>query len=673
MRVSPLSSIAAKLFYLTTLLVVGSTAAINWKNSEVVRDQLSRQFQRIAIDNSENSGNAIESLLGNWEAQLRIVMQNAVNSDSAHFNQQLEQFLATDENFVAVQVFHDKGNGVLEEKAYQFTKREHNNFENVALNIVSEKLREQTQQWLTNKRKSDKDQNIFVSGLYRQLKIPVMRLARGYKVSNANGGMYWTVLNVWQTPLIATLKSSKNVSSIIIDGDARVFASKNLEEMKGNKTLSDLELVKMSREGVIRTGYRGGYFDKNGREWLGAYYRINKYNLTVLVQQDAASAYAAIHLLVMQTVKWGSFFVLLTVFFSYFGSTGMTRSLRELTMVTQKIAGGDFTSFVKPKARDEVGALSVSVNSMASQIQNLLSAQVQKARFEKELETAHAVQDTLFPKEERKKRGLLNVSGFSTPATECGGDWWGHFVDDEGVEYVFIADAMGHGVPAALVTAMAYSSCMTMISMMQSMNKEERSPKAILERFNKVLYDAVEGSISMTFFALVLDPGNGKMTFANAGHNFPVLLSQSEDDDRISKKAKSKQKSPQALTPISLKANGSILGVERDALFEEKTMVLRPGDKFVLFTDGLIECTSPHGQAWGRKLLLDKVALYGDKSAAEMKDALVNDAFTFFNKHPLNDDVTVVAVEFPQTVAKKMPPIPTPNEEDAPVVLDLGA
>ncbi len=675
MRVNPLRSIAAKLFYLTMILVIGSTAAITWKNSQVVRDQLSRQFQRIAIDNSENSGNAVESILGNWESQLRLVMQNGLNADPARFDQQLEQFLATDANFVAIQVFHQTAEGVLEEKAYQFTKREHNNFENVALQIVSEKLRQQTQEWLANKQKAKKDQSVFVAGLYRQLKLPVMRLARGFKTSTENGGTYWIVLNAWQTPLIASLKSSKTMSSVIIDGDARVFASKNIDEMKNNKTLSQLEIVKMSREGVIRTGYRGGYFDEGGREWLGAYYRINKYDLTILVQQDAESAYAAIRVLVTQTLKWVAFFVLLAIFFSYFGSTGMTKSLRALTVATQRIASGDFSSFVKPKSPDEVGMLSVSVNSMAQQIQNLLSAQVQKARFEKELETAHAVQDTLFPKETRKKKGILNISGFSTPATECGGDWWGHFVDDEGVEYIFVADAMGHGVPAALVTAMAYSSCMTMISMMQSMKKEEKSPKAILERFNKVLYDAVEGSISMTFFALVLDPRKGKMTFANAGHNFPVLMPMSANDDRISKKAKSKQKDTNAVTPISLKASGSILGVERDAHFEEQTMVLRPGDKFILFTDGLIECTAPDGQAWGRKVLLDKIAEHVNKTAAGLKDGLVKDAFAFFNKHPLNDDVTVVAVEFPKDAV--VPPIPTPvpatDKQNGPVVLDLGA
>lgn len=654
LRVKPLSSLGAKLFYVTTILVTSTVAALSWKNGEMFRDQLNHQFQRVAIDSSENAGNVIETMLNNWESQLKVVLQSSLGQEPAQMIAQLDGFLSTDDDFVAVHILKQSRTGGFEEVAYRFTKRIGTAFENVALEPLASNIQTSTEKWLGERSKTESERELFVRGLYRTQKLPLMNLARGFKVKGSDD-RYWAVLTAWQAPLIASLKSSRNVSSVIIDQQAFVFASKDLEEMGSTKSLKDLELVKMSKDGLIRTGYRGGYRDGAGKEWLGAYYRINKYDLVVLVQQDAASAYAAIRKLVEETVKWGAFFVLLAVFFSYFGSNSVTRNLRALTIATQRIAGGDFRSFVKPTTRDEVGLLSVSVNVMAHQIQELLQAQVKKARFEKELETAQAVQNTLFPKKDRKKRGICDVSGFSTPATECGGDWWGHYVSEDGTEYVFIADAMGHGVPAALVTAMAYSSCMTIISMIRESNRVERTPKRILERFNRVLYDAVEGTISMTFFALEIDHREGRMTYANAGHNFPVLVPANTEDERIGKKNKALQKiSP--LSPISLnKVNGSILGVDPQAKFEQESMPLRGGDKLVLFTDGIIENTNAKNEAWGRKVFLEKILSHIGKDAEGLRAAIIQDVATHLGKHPLADDMTLVTIHYP-TDAKPLAP-----------------
>lgn len=651
------------MFYITTTLVVMVVAALSWKNGEMFREQLNRQFQRIAIDNSENAGKIVETMLDNWESQIKVVLQSTLAQSPTQMSAQLSTFLDTDANFVAIQIFKETEGGVLQEVVYRFTKMASPNFENVGIDQLALDVQASTAKWLSGQIPSAGEKQLFIRSLFRAHKLPLMNLARAFKVKGIEA-RYWAVLTAWQAPLIASLKSSKNVSSVIIDGQARIFASKDAAEMASNKSLQNLEIVKMSKDEVIRTGYRGGYRDAAGKEWLGAYYRINKYDLVILVQQDAASAYAAIRTLVEETVKWGAFFVLLAVFLSYFGSTGVTHNLRALTHATQRIAAGDFRSFVKPATQDEVGLLSASVNVMAKQIQELLQAQVKKARFEKELETAQAVQNTLFPKKERRKRGVCQVSGFSTPATECGGDWWGHYVSDAGTEYVFIADAMGHGVPAALVTAMAYSSCMTIISMIKESDREECSPKRIIERFNRVLYDAVEGKISMSFFALEIDHATRRVTYANAGHNFPVLIPAEPEDDRIGKKNKSLLKiSPRS--PITLnKVNGSILGVDPHVTFEEERLTLRPGDKFVLFTDGIIENQNAKNQAWGRKVFVEKVLSHVEKDAEGLCSGLVKDAADHLGKHPLNDDMTLVTVHYPADASASLIDL----TEDAPVI-----
>lgn len=647
LRVHPARSIAAKLFFAVTTLVMMSVGALAWKNSEAFKEQLSRQFQRVAVDTSENVGQATEATFANWETQLKLLLQNVVNENPENMGPFLERFVANDESIVAIHLVKYNGTPNLEDLSFRFTTRENVNFEDSAPNELKATIQKTNLSWIQEILAKESDDNVDVKNNFKETKLPLLSMARSFRVKDSPV-RYWAVLTTWQSPIMGLLKTSKDISTIIVDANGKIFSSKNPKELGSDHSVANLEVFKMATKGVVRTGFKGSYLDENGKEWLGAYNRLARLGLTVLVQQSAESAYAAIRVLVAQTLKWGAFFVLLAIFFSYFGSTGMTKNLRALTMVTQKIAQGDFGNFVKPRSRDEVGVLSASINMMSRQIQDLLQQQVQKARFEKELETAHAVQDTLFPKKDRKRRGVLQISGFSAPATECGGDWWGHCMSDDGVEYIFIADAMGHGVPAALVTAMAYSSCMTIISMIQHLNRSERSPKAILERFNKVLFDAVEGSISMTFFALVIDTKTGTVTYANAGHNFPILIPADPEDKRGGKKNKALQKiSP--LNPISLKANGSILGVDPAAQFEEHTMQLRGGDKFVLFTDGLIENTSKKGEAWGRKVFIEKVLQNIDGEAEAIKEKLVKEAKTHFEGQPYNDDVTLVVVEYPKS------------------------
>ncbi|MGE0172894.1 MAG: PP2C family protein-serine/threonine phosphatase [Oligoflexales bacterium] len=645
MRVNPLKSISAKLFYLTIGLVLMAVAALSWKNGESFRQQLSLQYQRTSLDTGENIGQAIEAMFKNWQSQMGLLVQTVAYQEGKGYELPIRNFLLGDDDFVAVHLFKVNDQGVLEAKAFVPSEKVSTNFEAQVPEQVFAKLDKLVTTQVAADIKAYPSDQVHVRSLIREINLPMMSFARSFKLKDSQT-TYWVVLSAWQDSVLMNLKSKEAMKTIVLDRDSRVFASKDRNDMKANEVYSYLEIVKMAQTSVVRDGYLGGYRDKSGQEWLGAYYRINKFNLVVLVQQDAESAYAAIRSLIKQTLNWGLFFLLIAVFFSYFGSTGMTKNLRELTIATQNIANGNFKAYLKPKSKDEVGLLSLSVNAMAYHIQQLLLSQVQKARFEKELETANAVQHTLFPKQNRQ-RLVLNVSGFSKPASECGGDWWGHFVTDDGVEYVFVADAMGHGVPAALVTAMAYSSCMTMVALLKEGKLADHSPKAFLELFNKVLYDAVEGKISMTFFALVIDYRKNRLIYSNAGHNQPILIPSDPDDPRIDRKSPKWQKISR-LTPLALKETGTVLGIERDATFTESEMELKNGDRILLFTDGLIECQSPEGKSWGRKVLIEKLLEVATQNASGIKKELVESAFKFFANKPLADDVTLVVVEYPQ-------------------------
>jgi hypothetical protein len=249
------------------------------------------------------------------------------------------------------------------------------------------------------------------------------------------------------------------------------------------------------------------------------------------------------------------------------------------------------------------------------------------------------VQSTFFPRSE-SQNGPIYMTGFYQPASECGGDLWGHFELEPGVEFFFIGDAMGHGAPAALVTAMAYSTTMTIADVVRDHSGMRDSPARVLERMNRIIHEAVRGTISMTFFACVIDTKRGLMTFANAGHNFPVIIPTDRDDPRAPTDKRNLR-----VPPISLKLRGTPLGMDANTKYHDKTIALRPGDKVLYFTDGLIECSSPKGEVWGRKYLIEQAVDTALLPPTEMKDELLSRAFTFFANKPLDDDVTAVVVE----------------------------
>jgi len=393
------------------------------------------------------------------------------------------------------------------------------------------------------------------------------------------------------------------------------------------------------------SGFQDLYVDLHGKEKLGAYAQISGYQgLYVLVEREADAAFLIITRSYYSAVLWAALFTLLAMMLSFIAAGSATRSIRELLAVTREIASGNFNARVQLRTNDEIAELGTSVNHMAGKITQLLSDQVEKARYEKELETARMVQATFFPKQDIHQ-GPLKATGFYQPATECGGDLWGHYKVDDNKQLIFIADAMGHGAPAALVTAIGYATCQAIATILVDEPNLNYSPSKLLERANRIIYDAVQGKISMTFFAALLDFETGLITFANAGHNFPLIVTQDSSDQRISKQTKTRQT---ASYTIALKQQGTPLGVDREAVFHEGTMAMAAGDRIFLFTDGLIE-NFKDGPPLGRKTLVNMLETVGDQDCFAIRQAARELGVNRFGDTNLADDVTIVVAEISKT------------------------
>lgn len=251
-----------------------------------------------------------------------------------------------------------------------------------------------------------------------------------------------------------------------------------------------------------------------------------------------------------------------------------------------------------------------------------------RLRMEAELETAGLVQRSFFPKQTRQ-RGAVRVVGHCRPATQCGGDWWWHFSPAPGVELVLIGDVTGHGTPAALVTSALYSAVCTMIDLRKRNADVELSPTRILQSLNHMLFESLRGERLVTMFVACFDTNTGMLTYGNSAHHFPLVF---RGGKRISF---------EAVRP------GSMLGIDATGSFPEGRMALAAGDKYVLYTDGIIECSTGAGKPLGWRGFATLAAQHAHAEAKSMAEGLSSHLAEVFGNDALDDDCTFVIVEIP--------------------------
>lgn len=200
--------------------------------------------------------------------------------------------------------------------------------------------------------------------------------------------------------------------------------------------------------------------------------------------------------------------------------------------------------------------------------------------LQQDLEIARKIQSRLLPPKP-DLRGY-DFETFYQPAGEVGGDFYDFIPMDGGKIGMLVADASGKGLAGALLMVEARATIRTMASVTSS-------PKEILAGVNRVLIKDLEKGRFVTAFFALLDPARSQLTVANAGHT-PMLLCR-----EVGK------------TIVSIAPKGLILGVVPDAKFQpgitEEIVPLYPGDRFLLYSDGVSELMNPVTEEFGMERL----------------------------------------------------------------------
>ena len=241
-----------------------------------------------------------------------------------------------------------------------------------------------------------------------------------------------------------------------------------------------------------------------------------------------------------------------------------------------------------------------------------------RERLEGELNIAKDIQMSMVPQSfpPFPDRHDLDMAADIVPAKEVGGDLYDYFVRDEKL-FFCIGDVSGKGVPASLVMAVTRTTFRNLSAM-------EDSPGVIVRSMNESLSATNESGMFVTFFCGVLDLENGHLRFCNAGHNPPVLLTDSK-----------KMLSVEANLPL-----GIMPGMD----FKEQEMQFRYDDAIFLYTDGLTEAENSAHEQFGEERMLE--SLHGRKGAYEHLRCMEKKVSAFVAEAPQSDDLTMLFIHY---------------------------
>ena len=394
-------------------------------------------------------------------------------------------------------------------------------------------------------------------------------------LNKATGTIF--LVRVQIVELTKMIFGSNIYKSWVATGSSGVFLHEQTVRMMPGGETPDRKMVDDIISANIDRGVRE-ITRKNGEKVLIAFAKMYPLGFCVFSEISHSKAFQVAQYLINKSFYLALLVLSVAIIIGIIFSRSITSHIQKLFNATLEIANGNFRSSVKIKSKDEVGVLADSFNYMSGEIVRYMEHMKEKARLENEMAVAKLVQSAFFPDSDIEKENI-KISAFYTPATECGGDWWGH-IDHDGKTILILADATGHGVPAALLTA-TVNSCAANLKTISRYDPEILlSPSRVLSFMNHAVC-SVGGKIMLTCFVGLVDPVAGKIRFSNASHN-PPLLFKNNGEVEITKSD---------LKPL-MGALGPRLGHEEYGKFTEEEISIDDGDVLIMQREALLN--RPH-------------------------------------------------------------------------------
>lgn len=254
------------------------------------------------------------------------------------------------------------------------------------------------------------------------------------------------------------------------------------------------------------------------------------------------------------------------------------------------------------------------------QIQNdlLLAREVQMALLPQHLPT--------FPAGSSHETSALRFQHYYQPASYLAGDFFNIFPISDTAAGIFICDVMGHGVRAALITAMIRP-------LVDELATKATDPSQLLSSINQEIFailNQAKTTIYATAFYLVADLATRQLRYVTAGHPSPIHLSQSRN----------------TVAPLPVNHHpGAALGLFADSTYDTFRQPIDTGDVVLLYTDGLTEALNPLDEQYGEERLLQTIQASAKLPHPDIFSAVLQDIQKFTNGKEFTDDLCLLSME----------------------------
>lgn len=333
---------------------------------------------------------------------------------------------------------------------------------------------------------------------------------------------------------------------------------------------------------------------------------------------------------------------LLALFIGTRLTRSITSAVAQLYEATKHINRADFSHRIEVKSNDQLATLANSFNSMTASIEKLILDQKEKQRLENELAIAQEVQATLFPQKIAQLESL-EVHGFCRPARTVSGDYYDFLALNSDRLILAVGDVSGKGISAALLMATIHSAVRAYslegiplmrepiavgvaggadLMLASEIKGAEASSANLLGLLNHQLYASTPQEKYATLFLGIYDGTDRRLTYSNAGHLPPILLS--EDG------------SSQLLT-----CGGTVVGLFADVQYPEATVQLRHGDIFIAYSDGVTEPENDYGE-FGEPRLIELVRENRHLPLSRITEIVTAAVDDWIGDNEQPDDVTLV-------------------------------
>ena len=316
----------------------------------------------------------------------------------------------------------------------------------------------------------------------------------------------------------------------------------------------------------------------------------------------------------MQIIIFATLFVFIYVLIKRV----IINNLKKVNRSLGRITGGDLSVTVDVRANEEFASLSDDINSTVATLKRYIAEAA--ARIDKELEYAKQIQlsalPTNFPDGEDYKIFAQMIA-----AKEVGGDFYDFYKLNENTVAFLVADVSGKGIPAAMFM-------MTAKTIIKDLAESGMPVHEIFTRANQKLCENNESGMFVTAWMGIVDITTGRMQFANAGHNPPLIRRGNGNFEYLKTRP------------------GFVLAGMEGVQYRAGELMLGEGDRLFLYTDGIPEATNADNQFYGEDRILAFMNNHIKVDSKQLLSAVKTSIDEFVDGAPQFDDITMLSFDF---------------------------